>query len=275
MPYVEVSEKQREEITKTERMVKMLHQNVQNHMENFRIVIQPAVFTGTKNLAGGESLVRWSYQGKDVLPNELLPMLEKEGLLAQVDRRVMEQTIRAGAQLKNCAKNFILTFNVSNQMLQSNGFTDFLKQTLQDYGMEKHNFYVELYAAHMLKFTEDVSHLVAICKESGVRITQKRFGSLTSLFKSAMEPDVAVLKLDISLLNTLQTEEERSNYLKSIVFMCHQYHKRLCLTGVEDVKNNEIAISHGCDYIQGYYYYCPLELSDLYALLLLEREVDL
>lgn len=48
MPYVDVSEKQQEEITKTERMVKILHQNVQNHMENFRIVIQPAVFTGTK-----------------------------------------------------------------------------------------------------------------------------------------------------------------------------------------------------------------------------------
>lgn len=275
MPYVDVSEKQQEEITKREQMVKILRQNVQNHMENFRIVIQPAVFAGTKDLAGGESLVRWSYQGKDVLPNELLPMLEKEGLLAQVDRWVMEQTIRAGARLKNCAKSFILTFNVSNQVLQSKGFTDFLKQTLQCYGMEKHNFYVELYAAHMLKFREDVSHLVAICKESGVRITQKQFGSLTSLFKIAMEPDVAVLKLDISLLNTLQTEEERSNYLKTIVFMCHQYQKSLCLTGVEDEKNNEIAISHGCDYIQGYYYYCPLELSDLYALLLLEEEVDL
>ena len=127
----------------------------------------------------------------------------------------------------------------------------------------------------MLKFTEDVSHLVAICKESGIQITQKRFGSLTSLFKIAMDPNVAVLKLDISLLNTLQTAEERSNYLKTVVFMCHQYQKRLCLAGVEDKESNEIAISHGCDYIQGYYYYCPLELPDLYALLLLEEEVGL
>lgn len=275
MPYVDVSEKQQEEITKTERMVKILHQNVQNHMENFRIVIQPAVFAGTKDLAGGESLVRWSYQGKDVLPNELLPMLEKEGSLAQVDRWVMEQTICAGARLKNCAKDFVLTFNASNQVLQSKGFTDFLKQTLQCYGMEKHNFYVELYEAHLLKFAEDVSHLVAICKESGIQITQKRFGSLTSLFKTVMEPDVAVLKLDISLLNTLPTEEERANYLKTIVFMCHQYGKRLCLTGVESAQANDMVISHGCDYIQGYYYYSPLELSDLYALLLLEEEANL
>ena len=74
LPYVSISDEKQREIAQNEHMLYTLHKNVQNNMENFRIIIQPAVHAGTKLPAGGEALIRWRYDGRDILPDELLPL---------------------------------------------------------------------------------------------------------------------------------------------------------------------------------------------------------
>ena len=38
------------------------------------------------------------------------------------------------------------------------------------------------------------------------------------------------------------------------------------MEGVEQAEQNEIILNTGCDMIQGYYYFRPMELRDLYRL---------
>ena len=57
------------------------------------------------------------------------------------------------------------------------------------------------------------------------------------------------------------------HFIRSIVFACHQFGKTVCVEGVETHEQNETIVDTGCDMIQGYYYYRPMELSDIYRLL--------
>ncbi len=49
-------------------------------------------------------------------------------------------------------------------------------------------------------------------------------------------------------------------------FACHQFGKTVCVEGVEYEEQNQVILNTGCDLIQGYYYYHPMELSDIYRL---------
>lgn len=266
--YVTLSDERKKNIEQTEQMLSTLYKNIQNNMENFRIMIQPAVHAQTGRLAGGEALLRWRYENKDILLEDLLPLLEREGLLDRIDRWVIEQMISEGARLKNCAGDYILTFNVSNQVCQSKGFSEFLEETLRRYGMTEHKFYAELYETHMLTNTESVIEFIKICKKLGIKITQKGFDSLNSLFHVGMHRDIDVLKLNLSLLKTLGAKEDQMKCLQSLVYLCHKFGKKLCVTEIEDKESSDMVTESGCDYAQGYYYHSPMELSELYDFLL-------
>ena len=61
--------------------------------------------------------------------------------------------------------------------------------------------------------------------------------------------------------------EAKMNFIRSIVYACHQFGKTVCMEGVERADENEMIRNTGCDLIQGYYYYRPMELSDVYRLI--------
>lgn len=272
LPYVSESEELKKEIEQTGQMVATLRKNVQNQMENFRILIQPAIHADTGKLAGGESLLRWRYKGRDVLPEQLLPLLEAEGLMAQVDRWVIEQTVNAQIRLRNCRKDFLVGFNVSDQVLQSKGFLDFLRQTLSRCELQEGGFYIEIKEEHLLSHEGHIEPFLDECKKMGINVMQKGFGALSSLLKAGIDRSTDAVKLNISLLSELKTEEEQIKYLQSLVYLCHQFGKAVSIIGTEDEDGCRKAGSCSCDYIQGYSYYYPLELSEVYALLLTQKD---
>ena len=68
------------------------------------------------------------------------------------------------------------------------------------------------------------------------------------------------------MVQEMTESEAKMNFIRSIVFACHQFGKTVCMEGVEQAEQNEIILNTGCDMIQGYYYFRPMELRDLYRL---------
>ena len=60
---------------------------------------------------------------------------------------------------------------------------------------------------------------------------------------------------------------EKMNFISSIVYACHRFGKQVCMEGVETKEQDLLIRDSGCDMIQGFHYYRPLELEDLYRLL--------
>lgn len=65
----------------------------------------------------------------------------------------------------------------------------------------------------------------------------------------------------------MSVSEEKKNFISSIVYACHKFGKKVCMEGVETQLQNEIIKEAGCDVIQGYYYFKPMELLSLYKLI--------
>ncbi len=76
----------------------------------------------------------------------------------------------------------------------------------------------------------------------------------------------SIIKLDRSLLTEMTESADKKNFIASIVYACHRFGKKVCMEGVETQVQDTLIKDAGCDTIQGYYYYRPMEVSSLYKL---------
>ena len=63
---------------------------------------------------------------------------------------------------------------------------------------------------------------------------------------------------------------EKKNFIASIVYACHRFGKTVCMEGVETSEQNRMIQEAGCDMMQGFYYYRPMELEHLYQKLAMD-----
>lgn len=265
-PYVDYSTQNIQRIKEMSNMAMALSQDVAHNMEHFRIVIQPVVSAGDGAPIGGEVLLRWSFQGRDISPAMFIPVLEKNGLIQEVGRWVFEQAVSTCVRLQSYNPAFYLTFNVSLHQLSDAQLLPFMKSTLEKYALSGSSLVAELTESSLDEQPEQLDAFVQECQKMGLYIALDDFGSGYSSLRMLLQYPSSIIKLDRSLVNEVTESEAKMHFIRSIVFACHQFGKTVCMEGVEHADQNEIILNTGCDMIQGYYYYRPMELSDMYQL---------
>lgn len=270
--YVEYSAQSIQQIKQMSNMALALSQDVARGMEHFRIVIQPVVSAGDGKAIGGEVLLRWSFEGRDISPGVFIPILERENLIHAAGRWVFERAVSTCVRIHAYDPTFYLTFNVSLHQLSDTHLLDFMRETLEKYHLDGSHLVAELTESCLDEQPEKLANFVHECQKMGVYIALDDFGSGYSSLRMLLQYPSSIIKLDRSLVQEVTESEEKMNFIRSIVFACHQFGKTVCMEGVEREDQNSIIRDTGCDMIQGYYYYRPMELSDIYRLISREME---
>ena len=267
LAYVDYSEESVRRIRQMSNMTMALRQDVDHNMEHFRIVVQPVVSAETGRAKGGEVLLRWRFEDRDVSPAVFIPILEKEKMIHEVGRWVFEQAVCTCVRLRSYDPNFYLTFNVSLQQLSDPLLLPEMAKILQKYNLCGGGLVAELTESCLDEEPEKLLEFVGACQNLGMRIALDDFGSGYSSLRMLLQYPSSIIKLDRSLVMEATESEAKMNFIRSIVYACHQFGKTVCMEGVERADENEMIRNTGCDLIQGYYYYRPMELSDVYRLI--------
>ena len=252
--------------TKTQMMMR-LNRDVLDGFKNFRVVIQPVVSTQDTTVISGEVLLRWRYEGKDVSPTVFIPMLENSRLILKVGQWVLEQAVRTCNRILAYLPDFYLAVNASYYQIIDPGFLPFVEETLKKYNFSGKHLVLEMTETHYDEAPAKVRQFVENCRELGIRVAIDDFGDGYASLAFLIKYPAAVVKLDRSLINEMAASDDNINFIASIVYACHRFGKKVCAEGVETEKEFEILKDSGCDLIQGYYFYKPLELNDFYELL--------
>lgn len=266
LPYMDYSAQNIQRVKQMSNMALALSQDVANNMEHFRIVIQPVVSAGDGAPIGGEVLLRWQFEGRDISPGIFIPLLEKDNLIQAVGRWVFEQAVRTCVRLHAYNPTFYLTFNVSLHQLSDALLLPFMRETLEKYSLNGSSLVAELTESALDEQPEQLDAFVSECQKMGLYIALDDFGSGYSSLRMLLQYPSSIIKLDRSLVREVTESEAKMNFIRSIVFACHQFGKTVCMEGVEQSDQNEIILNTGCDMIQGYYYYRPMEIRDVYHL---------
>lgn len=264
--YTDYSTECAESIKQMSKMELALNQDVMRGMEHFRMVIQPLVSAKDGSITGGESLLRWNFDGKDVSPEIFIPMLEKGDMIHLVGRWVVEQSVKNCKQVLPYLPEFHLSFNVSLRQLTDEKFADIIRETLEKFQVDGRHMIAEVTESCIDKESEKLSRFMDQCDEAGIKIALDDFGSGYSSMQMLLRYPCSIIKLDRSLLWEITESEGNQQFIRSIVYGCHQFGKVVCAEGVESAEQNEIIRETGCDVIQGYYYHRPMEWQNFFGM---------
>ena len=247
------------------------------NQKDFLIYFLPKYRTEDMSLVGAEALIRWkdSEEGM-LLPEDFLPIFEKNGFVAQTDLYVFENVVKMLRKwLDNGYKPFPISVNLSPVNLKIPNFLDVYEEILKKYQIPENLIEFEMTEAVIYDNYETYRNLLDRVHAMNCLCTLDDFGSSYSSLSLLKTLPVDVLKLDRSLLSQQQLPERVADMfgsgddasasvsgsvqmIKSITDLAHSLG---CITLFEGVENEEMLTairSAGCEQLQGSFCSGPL-----------------
>lgn len=240
-----------------------LCRNVRDQFKGFRVVIQPIVEGETGRIKGGEILSRWECRGTAVSPECFIMLMEENKQILAFGKWVFEQAVLACRSFMKERPDFTVSFNVSYLQITDSSFLPFMKETLSRYGVSGKNLILELTETHFDEAPEHLERLVKECRAMGMKLALDDFGKGYSNLQMLLRYPVDLVKLDREIMREIAQSRTSRELVKSIVLACHRADKKVCVEGVETETELGIVKRMKADYVQGYYFYRPLNTQEL------------
>lgn len=264
---------------RVEEEVKLLSE-VQDSLEKgeFIFYVQPQCDICTGKIVGGESLVRWMHSSKGMIsPGVFIPVLEKNGFIADLDRYVWEKVCQwLRGWIDRGFRPVPISINVSRTDIFSMDVPGYLQELLQKYDLPPRLLKVEITESAYAESNDKIIRTVKQLRDYDFLVMMDDFGSGYSSLNMLKSVSVDVLKMDMRFLDIDEHEEEKGiGILESVVNMARQMRMPIVVEGVETQKQENFLQKMGCRYMQGYYYYKPMPIEDFERLIADDNNLDL
>lgn len=235
----------------------------QHALENGEILfyLQPQCRVSSGRVVGAESLARWCKpDGSWVSPGIFVPVLEKYGIVTNLDQYIWEQVC---VWLRRVIDKGVKPVPVSINISQIDFFTidvpAFLTSLIQKYDIPAGLLKVEVTESAYVEDTAVVRGIVKKLREAGFLVLMDDFGSGYSSLNMLRNLNVDVIKLDAQFLYINDKETRRGvSIVESIINMTKMLGTPVIAEGVESKGQANFLADLGCRYMQGYYFYRPM-----------------
>ena len=263
---------------KVEEEIRLLTE-IQDGMDNdeFTFFIQPQCDITKGKIVGGESLVRWIKPDKGMVsPGVFIPVLEKNGFIADLDRIVWTKVCQwLRACIDRGYKPVPISINVSRIDIFSLDVPKYLISLVEKYDISPDLLKVEITESAYAEDGDSIVETVNRLREYGFIVMMDDFGSGYSSLNMLKSVPVDVLKMDMRFLEINENEEEKGiGILESVVNMARQMRIPIVVEGVETQVQENLLRKMGCCYTQGYLYYKPMPIEAFEKLLVDDEGLD-
>ncbi len=232
---------------------------------DLELVYQPFIDLETQTITHCEALLRWNHPERGhIPPTRFIPIAEQSGLISAIGDWVFTEVCR---QMKNWNFNMNVSINVSGSELIDKRFVNRLENTLIEYDIEAFRLQLE-FTEHVL-VSKDGSNLSLLnaLKRIGFRIAVDDFGTGFSSLSYLTELPVDVIKIDKSFINKLPHDRRTIAVVNSIISLAESLNMQTIGEGAENKAQVNWLRAHGCNIIQGYYFYKPMPAWELEKLM--------
>ncbi|WP_430462293.1 putative bifunctional diguanylate cyclase/phosphodiesterase [Thalassolituus sp. LLYu03] len=225
-----------------------------------RVHYQPQVNCRTGELTGAEALVRWNNPLLgNVSPSEFIPLAEKMGLIADIDRHVMREACGFIQRLSElCQKPLRISVNLSAAHLLNSGLLDDIRQLIRQFALEPKQLVLEITETAMLNDFERAAQQVHQLRALGVGISVDDFGTGYSSLAYIHRLPVTEIKIDRSFVDQITSDLHDRALTSAIIAMGKRLHLEVVAEGVEEESQWKILSDQHCDTIQGYHVARPM-----------------
>ena len=249
---------------------KLIENDIADALEQHQIClyIQPKINMTNGCIIGGEALVRWNHPTRGlVAPAEFMPVLEKNGLVIDLDIYIWSEVFRLiGRRLKEGKPVVPISVNISRMHIFDPSFRERLLYLAHTYDVPLEYVPLELTESGFLEDADTMYDHMKYLKQHGFLLSMDDFGTGYSTITMLKDQPVDEIKLDRSFITDLDNPKTRS-VLSHTLDMLHDLNFQIIAEGVEDVSQQDFLLSYGCTSAQGFLYYRPLPAAEFEALL--------
>jgi EAL domain-containing protein (putative c-di-GMP-specific phosphodiesterase class I) len=226
----------------------------------FMLAYQPIVTASDSHLAGFEALVRWRHPEKGLQPPALfLPAIEELGLMADLDRWVLQEACRQTARWNATRDHAVwISVNVTAHSFRDPKFKSNVLETLRETGLAAEHLHLELTEQTALANVEEATALLLALREAGVAASLDDFGTGYSSLSQLQQLPVERIKLDRSFIANPDNLERDAAIVRALVTLAHTIRLDVVAEGVETDEQRCFCARAGVDLLQGYYFAAPL-----------------
>jgi diguanylate cyclase (GGDEF)-like protein len=230
----------------------------------FELHFQPEVDIASGDVGVVEALLRWRLpDGTLASPQDFLPVAEDCGLIREIGEWVIQSTVEHAARWHEAAWPPVrVAVNVSALQLLDNRFVKRLQKLLNRHRVPPESIEVEL-TENVLQTGRDTTEALALLRELGVGVALDDFGTGYSSLVSLQQLPLSRVKLDRSLIATIDTSARSQAVTRAIIALCQSLGLEITAEGVE--RNEQLAwlLGYPAMHLQGYLLGRPVPEADL------------
>lgn len=237
--------------------------------ETYAVYIQPKVDAKTLKICGGEALLRWFDEDGTMIPLSLfLPVLNENSYIRYVDQMVFELVCKMIQEsIQKGMKMVPISFNLSKASFEDEPFMQEYMEVFQQFDIPKEYIEFELLESISMDNSDKLIKVVDTIHKEGFRCALDDFGSGYSSMSVLARVPIDIIKLDRSLFQNPYRDIDNFLIVDGMLDILHHFPVQIVAEGVEDETVAEHMRQHGCDMIQGFYYYRPMPMDEFQRLI--------
>ncbi|MFH5836244.1 putative bifunctional diguanylate cyclase/phosphodiesterase [Proteiniclasticum sp. C24MP] len=263
-PYVFFDEVMERNIIRETALENELKLAIENKVEDIILLAyQPLMDGKTETIIGLEALARMKSEKYGMIsPLEFIQIAEKNGLMADLGRLILEKAVLFEKKLLEEGYGIRVAVNISPVQVIQDDFVSMVKDIIENAAIDPSFIELEITESVFLSNYELVNRKLKVLRKMGFLVSIDDFGTGYSSFARLKELHVDSVKIDQYFIRKITQLVPADLITGDIIRMVHKFGLSTVAEGVETREERDYLIREGCDVLQGYYYSRPMLEED-------------
>ena len=230
----------------------------------FSLHYQPQFDLATGRVSGVEALLRWTHPEIGMVsPEEFIPLAEETGLIVPIGEWVLREACRQFSEWRDDELPAgRIAVNVSPAQFNQPGFCDRVAEILATSGVDPACLELEITESLAMRDDRRTRDILVELQRIGVGVAIDDFGMGHSNLHRLSTLAVSRLKIDRSLVQSVDAVGRRATLVGAIVSMARALGLQVVAEGVEDFNQLLNLQEQQCHEVQGYLLSRPLPATE-------------
>ncbi len=227
--------------------------------DRFVLHAQPIVELSSGHIVQRELLLRMRRPADAeglIAPGEFLPVAEEFGLIAEIDRWVIDRSVELAA------RGFPVELNVSGRSVSDPRLVAHIKTALERTGANPQLIVFEITETTLVDNDAAARAFVGRLHALGCRVALDDFGTGYSGFRYLKQLPIDFLKIDVEFVRDVAYNPASRTVVEAIVRLAKGFDLETVAEGVEDQATLDEVRGLGVDFAQGYHIGRPAPLPE-------------
>ena len=237
-----------------------------NACSEFEVYYQPIIDVTAEGMpcCGAEALVRWNSSVMGfICPGDFIPLAEYLGLINPIGEYVLRKAAKRCKYWNDMGHpNYKVNVNLSVVQLLQNDIVKKIRNVLQETRINPRNLTLEVTESLAINDMDRMKKILSEIKSLGVKVALDDFGTGYSSLNHIREMPLDVIKIDRCFIEHLGDDDFSDAFVKMVSELASTIGVKVCVEGVETVKQLDAICHMNVGMIQGYYFGKPMRLGE-------------